>query len=329
MNSSISSSKLFRSLIPIFFLGYLILGLFLVDKLLTTSLKNANQNDYAIWTKVIDGKIDADIAVVGSSRALVHYDCSLIESLTTYRDCINLGLNGSGHMLQLPLVSAYLRHNKAPSTMIISLDAASLVPNKQTIKIFRPQQYVPYLSDDILYNQLSELDPVFTKLRYVPMYKFGLYKDSLEQSLITLLHLHQNWTRDRDEKGYRPTDKDWDGSFDDLVEANPEGFNYPIENDSVNAILDIIQLAKAHNIKVILVYAPEYREFTELLNNYDQILMKFKSIAEESGVAFYDYSDDDRLVINRDNFYNSQHMTATAADSYTRIIAEEVLNQSP
>ncbi|MCB9821104.1 hypothetical protein H6798_01010 [Candidatus Nomurabacteria bacterium] len=51
---------------------------------ISDSPKMLTQNDYAIWT--IDGKIDADIAVVDHHMALVHYDCSLIESLTTYRD---------------------------------------------------------------------------------------------------------------------------------------------------------------------------------------------------------------------------------------------------
>src|ERR1044072_6117171 len=57
--------------------------------------------------RVMDGQVNADIVITGSSRALVHYDPRVIEKVTGLT-AFNIGLNGSQTDMQVACLHAYL-----------------------------------------------------------------------------------------------------------------------------------------------------------------------------------------------------------------------------
>ena len=120
------------------------------------------------WNQVMQGRVNADIVISGSSRATYHYDPRVIESRTG-QTTFNIGKVGSQTDVQVAVLKAYLEHNRKPSLIVHNLDAFSFVTTQE---IFEPAQYVPYLGDQTLYESLRPFDPNLAKSRYLPLYGY-------------------------------------------------------------------------------------------------------------------------------------------------------------
>src|SRR5689334_19641449 len=94
-----------------------------------------------VWNAVVHGRINADIIVCGSSRALVHYDPAVIAARTG-RSAFNLGRNGTWPDLQLVFLKTYLDHNRPPKCIVLNVDHTCFAVTK---KVYDPGQYIPYL----------------------------------------------------------------------------------------------------------------------------------------------------------------------------------------
>src|SRR5262249_43897425 len=64
------------------------------NALITSGLRRINTSSFGVWNRIVDGTINAEIVISGSSRALTHYDPRIIEERTGLR-AFNIGLNGS------------------------------------------------------------------------------------------------------------------------------------------------------------------------------------------------------------------------------------------
>ena len=116
-----------------FFCLILIL-LFGLNALINAGLRRIKTSQFGVSNKIVQGKINAEIVISGSSRALSHYDPRIIERITGY-STFNIGLNGSQTDMQLARLKAYLNHNQQPKLLIQNLDLYYLcrLPTKSTI----------------------------------------------------------------------------------------------------------------------------------------------------------------------------------------------------
>jgi ABC-type uncharacterized transport system substrate-binding protein len=79
-----------------------------------------------------------------------------------------------------------------------------------------------------------------------------------------------------------------------------------------------------HNIKVILVFPPVYREYLKYCRNKDAIIAVYKNFEHKGLAAFLNYVDDE-LAADKNNFYNSQHMNGAAAERFSRKLAGDLI----
>lgn len=87
-----------------------------------------------------------------------------------------------------------------------------------------------------------------------------------------------------------------------------------VDQESLIAISDMIELAKAHNTLIIAVLPPYHPHFYELLQNSqehsyfelarDAIAMRF----ENSGMLFYDFTDPTQANIDQHMFFDGWHL---------------------
>ena len=66
----------------------------LLNALIDSGLQRINTSSFDVPNRIVDGKVNADIVISGSSRALTHYDPRLIQERTRLT-AFNIGLNGS------------------------------------------------------------------------------------------------------------------------------------------------------------------------------------------------------------------------------------------
>ena len=285
----------------------------LLNALINSGLRRINTSSFGVSNRIVDGKINADIVISGSSRALTHYDPRLIEEQTGLT-AFNIGLNGSQTDMQLARLKTYLRHNKKPSLLIHNLDVFSF----QTTHggVYDPGQYIPYLAEPAIYAALVHIDPDVWKARWLPLY--GHAVQDLRFNWILGVMGFFGWNPSEDHfLGFKPRYSAWTDDFERLKAINPDGVRFEIEADGIKDMEELLRLCKEQGIKALLVYSPEYQEMQTLTRNRAQVFVYFNKLRDQFGVPVWDYSGSP-ISARRQNFYNSQHLNADGAAAFSR-----------
>ena len=295
-------------------------ALFLLHHAISLGLHRVKTSDYGVWNRVMNGQINADIVISGSSRALVHYNAPLIEKITgvsTY----NIGLNGSQTDMQLAFLKSYLKHNAKPKLVVHNLDMHSF---RVTRDPFNLVQFVPYLHEEAIYNSIKRYYPDVWKAKYLPLYGY-VVEDMRFVWLQGLLALTGRQPKEDRFQGFAPRHSTWTAAFGKFRENNPEGVRFEIEPLGIKCLTELIELCHSEGIDLLFVYSPDYYEVHEMELNRGEILARFQSLGTQFNIPVWDYSNS---PITRDhvNFYNSQHLNAEGADRFSADLAERLIH---
>lgn len=293
------------------------LMLYLVDYVIQEGLKTSNYREVSKWNEVIKGGIDANILIVGSSRALVHYDCELIEAATG-KKCYNLGFDGTLFEHQQLILDLYLKNNKAPETLVWNVDFHSFEHSKE---FYGFEQLIPY-QEQLEIKLLLKANEVTDVLLYqIPVLRYSFNPKMKMVGLLNFFELYA--VRPPLVKGYRKSDKVWDGAFDRFKEANAEGISYELEEQLFTQFTDELNAFKHEGISIVLVISPIYQDAKKLLRNTNQFTSRIRSLSQGDGFTFFDYSEDS-INYSKDNFYNGSHLNRNGAFIFSSKIAFEI-----
>jgi hypothetical protein len=290
------------------------------DRAVSEGLRRIQTSSFGVSNRIMTGRVNADIVISGSSRAMVHYDPRIIESrtgLTAY----NIGLNGSQTDLQLALLKAYLEHNSPPKLVVHNLDLFSFVTSRE---IYNPAQFLPYLAEKPIYAAIQGVYADAWKWKYVPLYGYAV-EDMRFTWMLGLKGLLGFQPPEDHIKGYVPRNLPWTGDFEAFRAGNPHGVRFEIEPRGVRDLEELVDTCRRANIAVLLVYSPEYTEMQALEQNRDEVIGKFHEICNRFHVPLWDYSDS-AISRDRSNFYNSQHLNASGAGAFSSLFADRLVS---
>lgn len=290
-----------------------------LHSLLLHGLRERRTHTLGQWNRLREGRIRAEVLFTGSSRCLMHYDARTIGRRIG-KHCWNLGMDGSQLTLQLPWTITYLKYNPPPRLIVQGVDIISLEPDSD---VYFPSQYPPYLIEAPVYRAISALDPTWHKDRWIPLYSFARFGHGYAAMAVKGLLHAEDTTQDILKNGFELRHWTWDGGFDRFKLKYPDGKPYPIEEEAIATLRSIIHTAKAAGSGIVLAYAPELKENQDLTVNREEVLGHYRRIAQEEGIAFWDFSGLP-FCSERRWFYNSQHMNAYGVERFTPIIADSV-----
>jgi hypothetical protein len=300
------------------FCAIIILAACVVNRMVTTGLRNIKTSAFGALNQVMEGKVNADVVITGSSRALAHYDPRVIEAITG-RTAFNLGRNGSQTDMQVAFLKAYLDHNRQPQIVIHNLDAFSFVTTRE---VFNQVEYTPYLYDRELYDALWKIDPNIWKSRDVPLY--GYVVEDMNFSWVLGLKGLFGWSPREDYAlGFNPRRKQWSEDFDRFKADRPSGISFEIEPAGVRSIEDLIDLCQRRGIQLIFVYSPEYGGMQAMTANRREIFHQFHELSDRHDVPLWDYSNW-KYANDREYFQNSQHLNADGAAVFSEDLANRL-----
>ncbi len=293
------------------------------DALVTAGLRRISTSKFGALNQVVGGRVNADIVVNGSSRALVHYDPRILEQETGLT-AFNLGMNATHIDVQLAILRTYLRHNRKPRLVIQNLEAFTFVTTRKG-EIYDPPLYVPYLDEPELYRTLATIDPVVRKWRYIPMYGYAIedLRFTWVRGLLAWGGI-QPW--EDYIKGFNPRNLQWTEDFERFKAAVGDGLTYEVEPAGVQALRDLIALCREAGVELLLVYSPEYFEAQGLVRNREEIFAAFRRLTAETGVPLWDFSGS-TLARRRDLFYNSQHLNVTGATLFSQELSRRLRDE--
>lgn len=285
-----------------------------LDIFISNNLKKSNSfanYEYPVWNDIFEGKINADILIHGSSKACAQVNSKMIEDsfkMPTY----NLGITGHNFWLQHLRHQLVLKYNKKPKTIIHIVDIGSLIKTKD---LFNSNQFLPYMlwNNDIKkatlsYNGFTSIDYHVPLIRY-----YGNIK-----SILRLAH-SINFPKKNEMlkiNGYIPHDIPWNGDFD-RAKKKIKFMKILLHKPSIQLFDNYLKECKTNNIKVILVYPPEYIEGQKFEVNRSEVITLFKKFSKKYNIPYHDFSNDP-ICFKKKFFYNATHLNKNGSELFTR-----------
>lgn len=274
------------------------------DYFYSALIRKSNYLPVESWECVIEGNIQADVVVSGSSRALFQFDPHILDSILCVNS-YNLGINGSTINRQVQKYEIYKNRNAKPKLIIQNIDAWSL-----GYRIgYEMEQFYPYFWDKDMRQQFFHTEPFDVLEKYLPFYRYhGLSPSMFLHSFPKNLH-----------KGYKGNTVEWNGE----AYMQQEFIKFHIDTRTLHIFDSFLSQTYKDGIQVVFVYAPMYSGATRKIINLDEMHRKYKDIADEYGIPILDYSD---LWICNDTtyFYNAMHLNKTGAEIFTDSLANGI-----
>lgn len=301
------------------FFALFIAGAFAIQQVVNFGLRRIPTGEFGVSNRILAGRVNADIVISGSSRAVSHYDPKIIERWTGLKT-FNIGRNGSQTDMQLAVLKCYLKHNARPRLVIHNLDMFSLVTSHG--EVYDPGQYMPYLNEKDVYQALLQINPEIWKWKYVPLYCYAV-DDMRFTWLRGIAGAVGVYPREDTFDGFHPGYTKWTGDFERFKSDNPNGVRFEIEPQGVRDLEELIAICRRQGIPVLLVYSPVYSGMQALEKNHAEVFSKFQALSERWQAPIWDFSSS-AICSQRQLFYNSQHLNVEGAESFSQEFAKRL-----
>ncbi len=257
---------------------------------------------------ILQGKIEADLLVFGSSRGARDIIASQAGDSLGMK-AFNLSYPGSNILFHEYLLSKLLQYpNKKPQVLILALDDPYQFKTTSTI-LFRYDRLYPLVKYEDVRNTLiehGEKDAVLSRLFVV--HQLGLSNFDFRK------------------KHFDPIDTiQADGSMP-IVFRSPK-FNSPFnttnksydvageDSAKIGSFKRFLDLCRRNNIKVLLALAPNYGLATA------GFAERVQAVAGESATVMQ-YDSTQQAYRNARYFYDAGHLTREGAEIFTREITD-------
>ena len=273
------------------------------DLYLSNKLRQRQVGNYACWNDIFHGRINADIIIMGSSRAWVHYDPAILDSIL-HTNSYNLGMNGSFFNRQYTRYLLYRKYNPRPRIIIQNIDITTLGFTSG----YAQYQYFPYFNDAdvrhtiIPYEQFTLADRILPFFRYA---NYGIRNLFFNKSISV--------------KGYCGQDKSWD--VDPIERGN--WTDYAADSRTMAMFEEFLAQATAEDIQVIFVHAPIYSELIKYQNGLDEMWNTYRQLAAKYHIPILNYQNDP-ICSDTNYFYNRTHLNRKGAVLFSRQLANDL-----
>lgn len=257
---------------------------------------------------MIADSITDDIIIMGSSRAIHHYDPRILED-SLGLSCYNCGRDGNGILFSYGQYRLF-RDRHTPRLLICDVHFPfDIADNRDNDKYLGWLRY--FYDRDGIDSLFIAVDP---SEKWKMMSLMRRYNEKFIQIASDMVHPLQG-----DIKGYRPLEGMIDYKLgDEEKEAKKKTFKY----DSLKMIYwrRLIRDCKARGTQVVLAVSPIYDSGDE--ENFSMI----RNLAEQENVPFLYHYADSAFVQNRKYFKDRVHLNRQGAERYTRELAAEIRN---
>lgn len=297
---------------------------FILQNIIDRGLSNYDNDMYINWNRIIRGQVNSDIIILGSSRATQHFSPQIIEKQVGF-SCYNLGTVAGTIILEEAKWETFLRYNETPKIIIQNVDIFSLCPEK---KIAFKEQFLPYLAEPTIYQNLVKIDDRIIIENIIPLYKYRGFREIVFQGLGSFFNLIKKPAPILNDfyKGYYSLKEKWNGDFEKFNVKNSRlEFSWQEMRLGINYLESLIKRCEERDIEIILVQSPIYYELQNMMPQKDSITSLFSSVAIKNSIQFWNYLED-TLCYNKEYFYNSTHLNALGAELFSKQLAIDINN---
>ena len=291
--------------------------LFFLDHVVEKGLHRSRYLYYADWSDLYSGAINADVLVLGTSRAYLHVSPKILDSVLLLNS-YNLGMDGASFDLQYDILKQYLRYNRKPKYILQEVGYPTFV-RSDSVQYFH--EFLSYINDTAVLNIVRHhYSPITIADLYFPLFKYNNELPLVKEGLRSYTG---HGTANVKYKGYEARDYAWDSSFYLFKKSHPHGMVMPVDSGVIHLFSGYLDYCAANGIKVILFYAPTYYESLQYILNFKEIHQMIASCAVMHSVPFLDYTADS-IDYDKTLFYNTQHLNKKGSEIFSVQLATDV-----
>lgn len=295
----------------VIFAGIIVCLLYALQYVVDQGMRKSQYLDMQMG-EIFSGGIDADILVLGSSRAALQYSTFVLDS-ALHCNSFNAGLNGQHFRAARMLYNIYLRNNRKPRHIILNVDFHTL-QRPHDLEAYR--MFLPFMSDTTISRYGVKFKGRFTwPERNIPFYKYLNYPHEIKEGINCFFNTGFGYKGER-HKGFVPNGSRWNGSFDKMRTKYPHGMFTPLDSAVADDLVDFIKYCNTNHINLFLVYAPEYYIAYEFERNARAYSDFYKGIAARHKVHYIDMHDDS-LSYQPEYFLDPYHLNKWGAEKFT------------
>jgi hypothetical protein len=303
--------------VPIYLLITIAL-LYALQWFVMEGIRRNPKGNFEKYSTIFLKKNNYNTLIAGSSRAFMHLDNSLFDSLTG-SNSYNIGLAGASTRVSYIALKAYCVNSQMPKTVLFEIDYH--ISHLSTDTVFNFNQYIPYLGNDVLYTDFQKIDGRFRYFKHVPVYALPYLNT---RSLSSALH---GWLKkpglydDSFYKGfYRNLNRDKEYNF------KVKRFTGIISSENRQYLDSVVNFCDRHHCRLIFTISPAYKDAQKEVINKDQIIEHYRNIARAKGIPLFNYSEDPDIMNNKSYFEDNYHLLYAGSRIYTRKIARDFNN---
>jgi len=249
-------------------------------------------------------KTNADVVILGSSRAMYHYDPNIIFNKTDY-SCFNSGLGGYGLFYNFALLSESIKIH-IPKIVILDLSPNVINDKKSYEKL---NLFMPYTGKYRSFSELIQLDPNYHFLsRASNLYKYNS----------TLFEQFRNLTsKPKNTDGFLGLT----GTIDTLTFSAFYYDHSPLDTNKLFYFKEIIKICNDNDIRLICLISPTYIKY----DTSNEIIHKYNAIANTNNVEYIDHSSLQPFHLNPNYFKDQLHLNNHGATKYSEVISNYII----
>lgn len=271
---------------------------------------------YQTWREIQSGNYSADMVVLGTSRALEHYDSYVIDSVTGLQ-FYNLGMGGYGINVELMKYRYYLHYNPQPKYIIYDIDPLPLRIDKAPHQA-QSEQFLPLFYDGAIRRDLMNVGYSWVDAT-VPMARYWGYQIVNKRGILECLNL-KHYCDYTSYKGHTPDPDDWNPSrlhFKDSI---------PLPDDKVakDMFVDFVQDCQRRGIQLIFVTSPVYHTYVEWTPRWYGEIAWIDSVAQANKILYLNYANHP-MCKDSTMFNAGVHMAPEGTKIWSEILSKDLM----
>lgn len=246
---------------------------------------------------------EEDILVFGSSRAVHHYNSTILED-SLGMSCYNCGEEANGFILSYGrLLMALERH--CPKVIIQDITAEFDLHKNDNHK------YLGWLKTRYERAGVSEIFDAIDKTEsYKMKSQMYRYNSKFLQNIFVYL---TSVSTDMGIKGYRPINEPFDSMKIAKTEKPDDKEIDSLKIDFIHRYLELAQNSKIYFVVSPIWYGMDSEEIAPIAQ-----------ICKERNIPLFDFSNNPKYVHNDEYFKDGTHLNAFGADEFTKDLIKEI-----
>ena len=290
-----------------------------MDFCVTSGLRKSHALHFDTMTGIFKGDINADLIVMGSSRAKGQVNPHMLDS-ALWLNSYNLGQEGAGFEIQNLIYKLYREHNSKPDYIVHIVGLETVRPEAV---LYNHIKFAPYLDHELI-KAISLKLPGFDKYdHHMPFARYIGFPDETFHGFANFLGIEFG-TNDREYKGFRFPMEEWtDIPFLETVDGERVEERLAPDPGLMSEMSAYLKECKKEGIEVVLVWPPNYYETLAYLPTLEAMKNVFESYALEFEIPFLYYSYDS-LGRSREYFADYEHLNKKGAEIFSRKLSQDL-----